>query len=229
MPTIPDMVLQTPYCRFAKESSKKQLENAVRWQYYFDKKRAFDSTLPGWHSFGPQESNVLEQSFKQGNSSAKFRSTSTGYDYEADLTQMTQTNISTKKARTIRRLEVAFRRVVVDGGKSFSLEADLVPEEVVEWIYEVVGEHKLDFHVVFEPAVGEEEATDVLNTTRSANAWSFKAPVAGRISLKWSSYFKMATSRAVLVDWRRKLPEQLQDFIFQPEGRKSTSSSTLSP
>lgn len=203
MPAIRESILEIPYCRFAKEAASMKLESSVRWQYFFDKKKALDSTLPGWHSYGENEARLIEKDYANGSSRTRIKSG--GYEYDIDLQRMRQTNLSTQTTRPVRRQQVSFRRVEVLGGGKWELVLDVAKGESVEWVYEMACEdHKIDFRVEFFPSERSEDqpvSECVLKATRSASSWSYTAPNAGSVQLTWRNYFKLASSRVVLVDW----------------------------
>lgn len=203
MPPIEGNVLQIPYCRFARDAVSSKLESTYRWQYYFDKKQMFDSTLPGWHSFNMQEAKSMERSFREDTQSVKIRNQN-GYEYDMDFAQMTQSNLSTGKIRPIRRVEVAFKRVTVPASKSLKLSMDLEKGESTSWIFEVEGEQRIDFKVELCPEAANEDVLTVINATRSAHAWSFAAPARGKIQLQWRNSFPFASERVVLYDWHKE-------------------------
>merc|ERR1719389_747485 len=121
-----------------------------------------------------------------------------------DFRRMIQVNRSTEKTRPIRRIDVAFRRVSVAGGKNFKVCMDMAAGETAVWIYEVEGDLRLDFRVDFCPASPSDgEVITVLKATRGANAWSYVTPVAGRVQLQWKNAFSMASTRVLLFDWHK--------------------------
>jgi hypothetical protein len=203
MRAIESSVLQEPYCRFARDCGASKLESTYRWQYYYDKKQTFDSTLPGWHSFGPQEALKLERCYSSGERSVKIRS-SNGYEYDMDFTAMVQVNCSTNKTRSIRRKEVAFKRHAVPGGKAMQINADLGEGEIVDWTFEVENEMRLDFTAKFTGATSQAEAQEIVRATLGANCWSFTAPEAGSLMLRWKNTFPFSYDRSVLLDWHRE-------------------------
>merc|ERR1712176_1677186 len=142
----------------------------------------------------------MGQHHSSGEHTAKLRASS-GYEYEIDFKNMSQTNLSTHKVRMIRRREASFRRIVVNGGDRFCVNVDLAMGETVDWLFEVDGDHKIDFSVVFINASDEDKSVEILNVTRSACAWNFAAPAKGRVQLSWKSFFKMASPRVILLDW----------------------------
>jgi len=218
MPSIEGDVLQIPYCRFARDSGGSKLESKVRWQYFFDQKKMFDTTLPGWHSFGDQDAKALEKFYINGDTNGKVRSAN-GYEYDMDFARMVQINGSTKTVRPIRRVDVAFRKVEVPAGTRFQVSMDLAEGEVVDWIYEILSELRLDFRVDFFPTAQpalpagvsptsrtNAEYDSVLKATRNANAWSFVAPAPGIVLLEWKNTFPFSSSRVLLFDWRKEAP-----------------------
>jgi len=227
MPALRESILETPYCRFAKEAASRRLESSVRWQYFFDKKQTFDSTYPGWHSYGQNETRLLEKEYEKGSDRLKIKSG--GYEYEVDLQRMRQTNLSTQTTRPMRRRQVSFRKVEVVGGGKWDLVLDLAQGESVEWVYEMgCLDQKIDFRVDFFPEERSEEepvSTKVLKATLSASAWSYTAPCAGSVQLTWSNFFKLASARVVLVDWHVEPPAEPAASFGGPPAAATSSSS----
>lgn len=229
MKPIEGNVLQIPYCRFARDCAFEKLESSYRWQYYFDKKQMFDSTLPGWHSFGISESKVMERSFSNGETSTKVRS-SNGYEYDMDFMRMQQHNLSTKKTRSIRRVQVALRRVSVSGGKSFKVSMDLSAGQTAEWIFEVEGDQRLDFKAEFCPlSVDDGDVVKIVNATLGAHAWSYVTPCAGRVQLQWKNGWSMASSRVLLYDWHKDDPVIKPGKMFGGASSGDPSDSSMLP
>ncbi|CAK0902252.1 unnamed protein product [Prorocentrum cordatum] len=196
----------------------------VRWQYLFEDSYMFDSTIPGWHSFGREDAANLESAYQAMDSASSepclSRLSAGGYRYEVDVRGMVQRNLQTGKSRAVRRAEFRYQSQVVEDGGSFVLEARLRGGQEVSWAWEVQGDRgdSLDFRADFaaDSAAGSllpwGAAETLARGSQSEHAWSYAARGAGRLRLCWSSprSWSAAAPRVLLVEcWRGAATEEV--------------------